>query len=93
MTYLLSFSSVVTILCLKSSLTQILLCVRGQSRITLSKSNEPISTRGSISVHIAFSSFLASPVCIMQCNAFYSIFRTMCDYRPVPGVCVPDHLL
>ena len=42
-----------------------LLSVRGQSRVLLSKSDEPISTRGSISVCITFPSFLASPVCIM----------------------------
>ena len=40
-----------------------------------------------------FPLFLASPVYIMWCNAFYSIFRTMCNYRSVPGTCVPDHLL
>jgi len=38
---------------------------KGTSRVLLSKSNEPISTRGSISVHIMFLLFLASPVCVM----------------------------
>jgi len=43
------------------------------SRVLLSKSSELISTKSSISVHIIFLSFLTSPVCIMWCDAFYSI--------------------
>jgi len=46
-----SFSSVCIIP--KESLEELTLeIVRGQSRVLLSKSNEPISTRGSILVHI-----------------------------------------
>jgi len=44
--------------------------IRGQSRVLLSKSGELTSSRSSISVHIIFLSFLASSVCIMQCDAF-----------------------
>ena len=36
---------------------------KATSRVLLSKSDEPISTRGSILVCITFPSFLASPVC------------------------------
>ena len=43
---------------------------KGTSRVLLSKSNEPVSTRGSILVCIVFPLFLASPVCFMQCDAF-----------------------
>jgi len=45
--------------------------VRGQSRVLLSKSNEPISTKSSILVCIMFPSFLASSVCVMQCDSLY----------------------
>jgi len=57
------------------------------------KSGKLASTKALYSFIIAFPLFLASSVCIMQYDAFYSIFRTMCDYRSVPGACVPDHLL
>jgi len=42
--------------------------VRGH--LLLSKSNEPVSTRGSISVCIMFLLFLASPVWVMWCDVF-----------------------
>jgi len=59
----------------------------------LSKSGELAFTKALYLFVITFLLFLASSVCIMQYDAFYSIFRTMCDYRLVPGACVPDHLL
>jgi len=59
------------------------------SRVVLSKSSELASTKVLYLFVIAFPLFLASSVCIMQCNAFYSIFRTMCNYRSVPCACVP----
>ena len=41
---------------------------KGTSRVSLSKSNEPVSTRDSISVCIMFLSFLTSLVCVMWYN-------------------------
>jgi len=63
------------------------------SRVVLSKSRKLASTKALYLFVIIFLLFLASSVCIMWCDVFYSIFRTMCDYRLVPGTCVPDHLL
>jgi len=68
-------------------------CKGTVSRVMLSKSSELTSTKALYPFMIAFPLFLASSVCIIQCDAFYFIFRTMCDYRLVPGACVPDHLL
>jgi len=49
------------------------LTCKGTSRVSLSKSGELISTKSSISICIVFSLFLASSVCIMWYDAFYSI--------------------
>jgi len=63
-------------------------CKGTVSRVVLSKSRKLVSTKALYLFVIAFLLFLASSVCIMWFDVFYSIFRTMCDYR-----LVPDHLL
>jgi len=68
-------------------------CKGTVSRVVLSKSSKLVFTKALYLFIITFPLFLASSVCIMQCGAFYSIFRTICDYRSVPCACVPDHLL
>jgi len=66
-TYSLAFSVYYILACTWS------LCKR-TSRVLLSKSGELISTKSSIFIHVLCSLlFLTSLVCVMQCDAFYSI--------------------
>jgi len=61
--------------------------IRGQSRISLSKSSELASSQSSISVCIAFLLFLASSVCIMQAMPS-KLFKDNCNYESYTHVTV-----
>ena len=67
-THSLAFSEVYYVLACTWSLC------KGTSWVSLSKSGELVFTKSFIFIHVlCFLLFLTSLVCIMQCNAFYSI--------------------